>query len=186
VKPAVFVDRDGTVAVDVHYCRRPEDFRLLGGAGEAIALLNGAGLPVVVVTNQSGIARGFLSWPTLEAIHQKMRAELVKFGAVVDAVYACPHHPDDGCDCRKPRPGLLRRAAAELGLDLGRSYMIGDREMDVLVGRACGCATLIVDTGPEPPSDAAIRAMAPDHHARDLPDAVRWIVQRATPGRVSP
>jgi histidinol-phosphate phosphatase family protein len=182
VKPAVFLDRDGTVAVDVNYCRRPEDFLLLPGAAEAIAELNRAGLPVVIVTNQSGIARGFLSWATLEAIHQKMRDEMARSGAVVDAVYVCPHHPDDGCDCRKPRPGLLRRAATEMAVDLSRSYMVGDREMDVLAGRACGCTTVIVDTGPEPPTEAAIREMAPDHHARDLPEAARWIVERRWTG----
>jgi histidinol-phosphate phosphatase family protein len=176
----VLLDRDGTVAVDVNYCRRPEDFQLLPGAGEAIALLKAAGLSVAIVTNQSGIARGFLSWATLEAIHQKMREELARSGAVVDAVYVCPHHPDDGCDCRKPRPGLLHRAAADLGIDLSKSYVVGDREMDVLAGRACGCATVIVDTGPEPPTASAIREMAPDHHARDLYAAARWIVRHVS------
>jgi histidinol-phosphate phosphatase family protein len=180
VKPAVFLDRDGTVAVDVDHCRRPEDFHLLPGAGDGIALLNHAGLAVVMVTNQSGLARGLFSWATLETIHSKMHAELARSGAVLKAVYVCPHHPDDGCECRKPCPGLLRRAAAELGIDLRKSYMIGDRRADVLAGRACGCTTVIVDTGPEPPTEAAIHEMAPDHHATDLHDAARWIVQRVS------
>jgi len=175
----VFLDRDGTVAVDVHYCRRPEDFRLLPRAADAIALLNNAGLPVLIVTNQSGIARGFFDWSTLDAIHEKMRADLARSGAGVDAIYVCPHHPDDGCDCRKPRPGLLRRASGELGIALSRSYMVGDRDMDVHAGRACECTTVIVDTGPVPPTADALRAMGPDYHARDLYDAARWIVARA-------
>jgi histidinol-phosphate phosphatase family protein len=183
---AVFLDRDGTVAVDVNYCRRPEDFHLLPRAAAAIALLNRAALPVVIVTNQSAIARGFVDWPTLDAINDRMRAELVQSGAAVDAVYVCPHLPDDGCDCRKPQPGLLRRAAADLGITLSRAYMVGDREMDVRAGQACGCTTVIVDTGPAPPSDEALREMGPDHHAHDLYDAARWIIAHAASGAAVP
>ncbi len=176
MRPAVFLDRDGTIAEDVHYCRRPEDLHLLPLAAEAIALLNQAGLPVVVATNQSGIARGYFTWGTLEATHARMHAGLAAAGAHVDAVYLCPHHPDDGCECRKPRPGLLRRAAADLDLDLARSYFVGDRAMDILVARACGCKAILVDTGPPDARERAADAGPPDFHAKDLYGAVLWIL----------
>lgn len=175
---AVFLDRDGTIAEDVNYCRRPEDFRLLPWAAEAIAVLNRAGMPVVVVTNQSGIARGYFDWETLQAIHDKMRAELAGAGARVDAIYVCPHHPGDGCPCRKPKPGLLVRAASDLGIDLGASYMIGDREMDVLAGQACGCTTILVRSGPVPVGPRSLNGASPDHFADDLYEGAIWIANR--------
>lgn len=175
---AVLLDRDGTIAEDVNYCRRPEDFRLLPRAAEAVALLNRAGMPVVVVTNQSGIARGYFDWETLQAIHDKMRAELAGAGARVDAIYVCPHHPGDGCPCRKPRPGLLVRAASDLGIDLGASYVIGDREMDVLAGQACGCTTILVRTGPVLASPRSLNGAGPDYFAEDLYEGAIWITTR--------
>jgi len=114
---AVFLDRDGTIAMDVHYCRRPEDFELLPTVPEAISLLNENGFMVVVITNQSGIARGYFTEETLAQIHQKMTGELAKYDARVDAIYYCPHHPDDGCQCRKPKTALFFRAAKELNID---------------------------------------------------------------------
>ncbi len=111
---AVFLDRDGVIARDVHYCRRVEDFEILPAVPEAIKLLNGHGFSVVVITNQSGIARGFFTEATLHQIHRHMERELAGQGARLDAIYYCPHHPDDGCQCRKPRPGLLIKAAQEL------------------------------------------------------------------------
>jgi D,D-heptose 1,7-bisphosphate phosphatase len=124
---AVFLDRDGTIARDVHYCRRVEDFELLPTVPEAIKLLNTNGFKVVVVTNQSGIARGYFTEQTLEQIHQKMKDELANHNAWVDAIYYCPHHPDDGCDCRKPGTALFLKAARELDIDLARSYVVCSR-----------------------------------------------------------
>ena len=172
---AVFLDRDGTIAEDANYCRRPEDLHMFPRAAEAIAMLCDAGLAVVVVTNQSGVARGYFTEETLALIHQKMRDELAICGARVDAIYHCPHHPDDGCGCRKPRTGLLRRAAEDLGLSLAGSYVVGDREMDILAGQAVGCRTVLVDTGPRPWTPNGTR---PDHRAPTLYEAAHWILGR--------
>src|SRR5437763_1025426 len=106
-RPAVFLDRDGTITRYIEYCRRPEDLRLLPGAGAAIRRLNDAERLVVVVTNQSAIGRGWLTLDQLSAIHEKLHRSLRRFGARIDAIYHCPHHPDDGCACRKPRPGMF-------------------------------------------------------------------------------
>ncbi len=165
---AVFLDRDGTLAKDVPYCARPDDFELLPGAGEGIGLLNGAGFKVIVITNQSGIARGHFDEEMLEKIHQKMKADLAKCGAHIDAVYYCPHHPDDGCECRKPRPGLLLQAARELSIDLASSYMIGDSAADIIAGATAGCRTVLLRCGSAP-------SVVPTCIAASLREAVEWV-----------
>jgi len=145
---AVFLDRDGTMAKDVHYCSCPEDFELFPDTPKAIRLLNQHGFKVIVITNQSGIARGYFTEETLAKIHQKMKDELAKEGAHVDAIYYCPHHPDDNCDCRKPKPKLVLQAAMEHQIDLKRSFVIGDLQMDVDLGSAIGCKTLLMSRPP--------------------------------------
>jgi histidinol-phosphate phosphatase family protein len=139
VHKAVFLDRDGTIARDVHYCSRPEDFELLLGAAEGIRLLNEHGFKAVVVTNQSGIARGYFTEGMLAKIHDKMQKELAKHGAHVDAIYYCPHHPDANCNCRKPKPKMVLQAATDLDIDLSQSYVIGDNEMDTELAKRAGC-----------------------------------------------
>jgi D-glycero-D-manno-heptose 1,7-bisphosphate phosphatase len=141
---AVFIDRDGTMARDVHYCSLPEDFELLPGVVEGIRLLNEHGFKVVVVTNQSGIARGYFTEETLKQIHQKMEHDLAKGGARIDATYYCPHHPDEDCACRKPKPKMLLDAARDFEIDLPHSYVIGDVDMDIKMGQQVGCKTLMV------------------------------------------
>ncbi len=131
---AVFIDRDGTMAKDVPYCRRPEDFELFPNTAKAIRMLNQHGFKVIVITNQSGIGRGYFTEDTLGKIHQKMKDELAKQGAYVDDIYYCPHHPDDGCDCRKPGTKLPLQAARKHQLDLKNSFMVGDMEMDIGMG----------------------------------------------------
>jgi histidinol-phosphate phosphatase family protein len=170
---AVFLDRDGTIAVDVHYCRRPADFIILPTVPEAIKLLNDSGFKVVVITNQSGIARGYFSEGTLALIHEKMHRELAKHGAKIDAVYYCPHHPDDGCDCRKPKTALFHRAARELNIDFSLSYVVGDLPMDIQAGRALGCKTVLVTTGPETP---VALSDPPDYVADSLMAAALWMI----------
>jgi len=125
VHKAVFLDRDGTIAKDVPYCSRPEDFELLPGVAEGIKLLNERGFKVVIITNQSGIARGYFTEGMLASIHDKMQKELAKHGAHVDAIYYCPHHPDNNCECRKPKPKMVLQAAIDLDIDLSQSYVIG-------------------------------------------------------------
>jgi histidinol-phosphate phosphatase family protein len=145
----VFFDRDGTIAKDVPYCSRPEQFELLPGAGKAIRGLNQAGFKVIIITNQSGIARGYFTEETLGKIHEKMRNDLAEYGAFIDAIYYCPHHPDDNCDCRKPKPGLILRAAAEHDIDLSKSFFIGDSDKDIEAGQAAGCRTVLLSGAKE-------------------------------------
>jgi D,D-heptose 1,7-bisphosphate phosphatase len=169
---AVFLDRDGTIARDVHYCRRVEDFELLPTVPQAIRLLNENGFKVVVITNQSGLARGYFTEETLEQIHQKMKSELAKHNAWVDAIYYCPHHPDDGCDCRKPKTALFLRAAAELDIDFSRSYVVGDMQMDIDAGKALGCRTILVSNDPlcpiPNPQSPVPKSESPNHIADNL------------------
>lgn len=169
---AVFLDRDGTIARDVHYCSRPEDLELLPTVPEAIRMLNGSGFKVVVVTNQSGIARGYFTEDTLALIHEKMKADLARYGAHVDAIYYCPHHPDDHCLCRKPGTLLFRRAAEEMDIDLAQSFVVGDLPIDIQAGQALGCKTFLVTTGPESADAATATA---DHVVDTLAEVWEWV-----------
>lgn len=151
---AVFLDRDGTINEEVQYLSRVEDFRLIPGVPYALQRLKDAGFLLVVVTNQSGIGRGLYDEAALNAIHDKMHEELGVYGIAIDACYFCPHHPEHAtgayridCGCRKPLPGMLRQAAADLDIDLSRSYMIGDKLGDIEAGLNAGCASLMVMTG---------------------------------------
>lgn len=153
-RPAVFLDRDGTVIEDVHYLARPEQVRLIPGAAEAIRHVNRTGTPVVVVTNQAGVAKGLYTEADIRDVHDYLTELLAAHGARIDAYYHCPHHPDHGdepyrreCECRKPLAGMLRRAADEHDLDLSRSWMVGDRLSDAQAGAAAGCRTVLVRTG---------------------------------------
>ncbi len=153
--PALFLDRDGVLIEEVEYLARPEQVRLSAGAAAAIRKVNDAGWRVVVVSNQSGVARGLFPESVLPEVHRVIAdGLLVEAGASVDRFYYCPHHPTEGqgryrveCDCRKPKPGMLRKAAAELGIDLARSWMVGDRLTDLQAGAAAGCRTILVRTG---------------------------------------
>jgi len=175
-KKAVFLDRDGTIARDVHFCCRVRDFEILPDVPRAIKLLNRRGFKVVVVTNQSGVARGYLSEEKLQQIHRRMRYELAKNGAFVDAIYCCTHDPGDECDCRKPKPGLLVKATRDLGIDLSHSFMIGDGERDIEAGKAAGCRTALINTN----KNGHNHSVFPDCTAPDLLRAVRWVVDKAT------
>ena len=154
-RPALFLDRDGVLIEEVEYLARPEQVRLIPGAAAAIRKVNDAGWRVVVVSNQSGVARGLFPESLLPEIHRVIADRLLaEAGARVDRFYYCPHHPTEGqggyridCDCRKPKPGMLLKAAAELGIDLARSCMVGDRATDLQAGAAAGCRTILVRTG---------------------------------------
>lgn len=151
---AVFLDRDGTIIEEKHYLSSPDGVVLLPTAAETIARLNGLGIPVIIVTNQAGIARGYFAETCLAPIHARIDALLTPGNARIDRYEYCPHHPTEGvgvyridCDCRKPKAGMLTRAAAALGLDLNRSLMIGDRPGDVHAGLSAGCHAALVRTG---------------------------------------
>jgi len=153
VKRAVFLDRDGTINLEKDYLFRIVDFEFVPGAPEAIKLLNIAGLFVVVVTNQSGIARGYFTEADVETLHRHISEELAAAGARIDAWLYCPHHPEGKgryagqCTCRKPLPGMLVDAAARFDIDLESSVMIGDKRADVEAGLAAGCRPILVRSG---------------------------------------
>lgn len=136
----VFLDRDGTLVADPGYVHRLEDYRLLPGTASALLRLRDAGFRLVIVTNQSGIGRGLFGRQDFERFQERLLRELADAGVVIEATYFCPHSPEAGCDCRKPAPGLLERAARELAADLAASWVIGDAERDVEMGRRAGCA----------------------------------------------
>ena len=160
-------------------------FVLLPGVAGAIRRLNELGLPVVVATNQSGLARGYFPESLLEAVHEKMRRELAARGSHLDGIYVCPHHPEAkvaryrlDCDCRKPRPGLVLQAARELNLDPARSYMVGDRWNDLRCGAAVGMKNILVRSGYGRGEELYIgphESLQPDHIADDLAAAAEWI-----------
>ena len=185
-RPAVFIDRDGTLTEEMGYLNHPRRVRLLPRSAEAIRRLNHAGIPAVVVTNQAGVARGYFSEDVLHAVNGAVIALLKEAGAHLDGVYVCPHHPSVGeppfrldCECRKPKPGLLHRAAADLSLDLAESTMIGDKPSDLGAGRAVGARSILVLTGyglGEWEYRRAGFSVEPDHVAEDLLDAVEWVL----------
>lgn len=188
LRPAVFMDRDGCLTEEVGYVNHPSRIRLLPRTAEAVCRLNRAGVAAVMVTNQAGVARGYFSEETLLATNTRMVNELEAGGARLDGLYVCMHHPREGappyradCDCRKPRPGLLARAAAELGLVLHASVMVGDKLSDVATGQSVGAAGVLVLTGygrGEWELRPASREIKPDHVAEDLLDAVDWALGR--------
>ena len=172
-RPAAFLDRDGTLIEDVNFLTRAEDIRLLPGSIEGMKRLREAGYLLVIVSNQSSVARGMITEPELWRIHARLEQVLAEDGLTLDAAYYCPHHPEGalpeyakGCDCRKPKPGMLLQAAKEHHIALTRSVMIGDSERDIQAGRAAGCRTVRISPGNR--SDAAA-----DFTVRDLAEAAR-------------
>lgn len=150
----VFLDRDGTVTEEIGYVNDPRRLRLIPGSAEAIALLNSKKIPVILATNQAGVARGYFKEEMIGRCHGRLTEMLASLGARLDAIYYCPHHPAAGeapyrtdCDCRKPKPGMLLKAAERFGLDLSRSYVIGDKASDLEVAEAAGAHPILVRTG---------------------------------------
>jgi D-glycero-D-manno-heptose 1,7-bisphosphate phosphatase len=146
-RPAVFLDRDGTINEEMGYINDLSRFRLLPEAALAIRHLNESQIPVVVVTNQSGAARGYFPATLVDEVHRHMKDLLAQAGARVDAIYTCLHAPENGCYCRKPKPGLLLQAAQDLNLDLSRSYLVGDRYKDIETAANAGVPGILVLTG---------------------------------------
>jgi D-glycero-D-manno-heptose 1,7-bisphosphate phosphatase len=182
----VFIDRDGTLTEEVGYVNHPSRLRLLPRSAAAVRRLNAAGVAAVLATNQAGIARGYFSQEVLDDVQATLVALLEREGARLDGLYVCVHHPTAGqppfradCDCRKPRPGLLRRAAGDLDLDLGASAVVGDKPSDLEAARAVGARGVLVLTGygrGEWEYRQARFAVKPDHVAGDLLDAVEWLL----------
>jgi D-glycero-D-manno-heptose 1,7-bisphosphate phosphatase len=184
VKRAVFLDRDGTLIEEAGYLDRLERMVLFPYTIDAVRLLNRAGLAVVVVSNQSGVARGFFDEAFVQATQRHLSSALASGGAVVDAFYYCPHHPEgtvaayrQACECRKPKPGLLERAARDLGLDLRQSVVVGDRTHDIETGNAVGARSVLVRTGYGLLHQADAREHATTV-ADNLMGAVAWILRQ--------
>ena len=178
VKPAVFLDRDGTLIFDRHYLADPDGVELFPGAARVLRELQDGGFAVVVITNQSGVGRGLISPQQLDAVHRELNRQLEEKGAALEAIYACPHTPQDGCDCRKPGTALLERAARQLGLDLASSYMIGDKPSDIRAALAAGATPILVGTGQGAESRTALVDLRHSFEFFEtLKDAAEWILE---------
>lgn len=186
---AVFLDRDGTVSEEVGYVNHLSRFKLFPWTAEAIKKLNQAGIKAILVTNQAGVARGYFTEDLIGEVHNKLVEELAKTGAYLDAIYYCPHHPSAGqppyrvnCECRKPKPGLLYKAADEHNIDLSLSFMIGDKYTDVELGQRIGVKGVMVMTGygiGEYEYQRQNWSQMPDKIAENLLTAVDWIINQA-------
>ncbi len=186
MKKAVFLDRDGTVNEEVGYMRDLSLLTLIPGVGRAIKKLNAAGFLVVLVTNQSGVARGYFPESLVAEAHARLKELLGKDGARLDAIYYCPHHPTAGttrhtkvCACRKPGTGLIDQAARDLAIDVHQSYMVGDKWSDVELGHRAGAASILVRSGfaADDPGNARPEHVGdPDFTAHDLAEAADWII----------
>lgn len=187
--PAVFLDRDGCVNVEDDHIRSIEQFRLYPDTLESIRKLNRAGFLIVIITNQSGVARGYMTEELVGQVHKLMLTWFDEADVRIDAVEYCPHHPDGAvdkysikCDCRKPAPGMLKRAAARLDIDFSRSYVVGDKISDIELGPVTGAKAIMVKTGFGEREAGKIRNsdhLAPDFIADGIKDAVDWILADA-------
>lgn len=173
---AIFIDRDGTLNPDPGYISNPDDFNLFDGVAEALARLQKAGYLLILITNQSGIARGLISLQQLDQIHAKLQGQLSSAGARLDAIYHCPHHPDyppvngeTNCNCRKPKPGMILQALKDHHIDPVKSYMIGDRSSDIKIALKTGVTPILI--GPSPmPGFETVTTFA------NLTDAASWLL----------
>lgn len=179
--PVVLLDRDGTIIVDRHYLSDPDQVELLPGAAEGLLRLRRAGCKLAVITNQSGIGRGLFSLEALERIHGRMLDLLLQEGVEIEGIFFCPHTPEEHCDCRKPQPGLIERAADALGFDPAQSFVVGDKPCDVELGQAVGARTILVRTGYGTAIEAE-KGCKPDYVADDLNKAAAIIEEAVKAG----
>jgi D-glycero-D-manno-heptose 1,7-bisphosphate phosphatase len=174
-KRFVLIDRDGTVNVEKNYLSNPEDLELIPSAGPAMRRLQMAGWGTCLMTNQSGIARGYFDMEQLLKVHQRLLDLLGVYGAKIDGIYFCPHAPEDECNCRKPLPGMVDQAVSAHGFDPRQAWVIGDKENDVELGRAVGATTILVRTGYGKDYESRTKA---DYVADDLGAAINLILER--------
>ena len=182
---AVFLDRDGVITQDPpHYAHRLDQLKLIPRSAEAIRLLNENGFKVIVVSNQSGVARGYYQEKDVKIFNRAMEEELKKKSAYIDAIYYCPHHPEAeieayriDCECRKPKPGMLKQAEKDLNLDLTKSFMVGDKWSDIEAGRKAACKTIMVKTG-HGRRELKDKRIECEYLVADLYNAIKMILQR--------
>ncbi len=183
----VFLDRDGTINEDWGYTHESQELHLIEGAAEAIRTLNEHSIPVSVITNQSGVARGLFSESQVGVFHEALNNRLLQYGAHIDHFYYCPHHPDfkkdgENCDCRKPLPGMLHRAAQEQNLDLTKCVVVGDTARDIGAAHAAGSSSVLVLTGKGSEERSTWKEdFQPTHVTPNLPEAVAWILRDMIP-----
>ena len=187
-RPALFMDRDGTVSEEVGYVNHPSRFRVFPYSAEAIKLLNDNGWLAILVTNQAGVARGYFAEDVIVQIHEQLRRDVESASAKLDAIYYCAHHPSVGeppyrldCDCRKPKTGLIKRAAADFEIDLARSWMVGDRYSDIELARNAGLHSAFVLSGygrGEWEYQRALWKLEPDLVAENLLEVARTVIER--------
>lgn len=176
-KRFVLLDRDGTIIVDKHYLHDPKEVELLPNAAEGLKALQDMGFGLAVLTNQSGVGRGFFGEEAVHACNAQVQELLEPYGVMIDAFFYCPHVPEDGCECRKPAPGMMIQAANTLGFTPGESYMVGDKKADIGLGRQTGAVSILVRTGYGRKEEATCGEMA-DHCAEDLLEVAEFIRQR--------
>jgi D-glycero-D-manno-heptose 1,7-bisphosphate phosphatase len=179
LRPAVFLDRDGTISEELGYLNHASRFHIFPFAAAAIRRLNEAGLPVMIVTNQSGVGRGYFPESVVQTVHELMTQQLSAAGARLHGIYYCTHTSADRCDCRKPNTGLLDRAAVEHAIDLRRSFVVGDRYSDLQLASRAGARGILVRTGygeGELAWHAANWEVPPDFVAESLIEATEWIL----------
>lgn len=180
MKKMIILDRDGVINFDSsEYIKSPDEWHAIPGSLEAIASLNRAGFQVIIATNQSGVARGYYNLATLDEIHEKLMAELAAVGGYVEEIFFCPHHPDERCNCRKPKPGLFQQIQKKYEVDLQDVYFVGDSFTDVLVAKAVGCKFMMVLTG----NGARTLAEHPDLHTelqfKNLAEAADYAIRHS-------
>jgi D-glycero-D-manno-heptose 1,7-bisphosphate phosphatase len=184
MRPAIFLDRDGTLNFDRGYVCRTEDFELLPGAAAALHAFEGLGFALVVVTNQSAIGRGMAPREAIDEVNDWMLSLLAEQGVALDGVYVCPHRPDEGCACRKPAPGMLLQAAGELNLDLTQSWMVGDKASDIAAGRAAGVTqTILLDASGQSAAKADFVVGAISDTVRIISESLQTTRGTAAPHR---
>ena len=170
----IVLDRDGTIVVDRHYLKDPDALQFAAGAAVGLQRMRDLGYRLVLITNQSGIARGFFSLSTLAEVHERLKQMLNSIGVRLEGIYFCPHGPEEGCTCRKPQLGLMRQAAKELGFEMSRAIVIGDKASDIEFGQRAGAVTVLIGN-PESPSP-----VAPDFIAENL-----WAAADIIAGRLN-
>jgi len=168
----VFLDRDGTINEDTGYPKEPEQIRLINGVGPALKALQDRGFRLVIVSNQSGIGRGMLNEDEAKRVHRRVLSSLSEYGVQIDAAYYCPHAPDESCSCRKPLPEMVFRAADDLNIDLGQSFLVGNKQSDIETGKRAGCRTILL-VSHETDKDAGT---SPDYVAADWQEILQLVL----------